>query len=43
MYWGTERLNNLPKVTQLLESGFKHKLPDSKAHELTTKMGLTGW
>lgn len=33
MYRGTEKLNNLPKVTHWVESKWSHKLPDSKAHE----------
>lgn len=33
----------MPKVTQLIELGFKLRLPVSKAHKLTTKMGFTGW
>ena len=37
------KLKNLPKATQLVGSGFKHKLPGSKAPGLTTKMRFTGW
>ena len=31
----------MPQVTQLIDSGFKHRLPDSKAHELTAQTGFT--
>lgn len=41
MYWGTERLNTLPKVMEMVDQNLKRRLPDSKAHTSTAKMGFT--